>query len=169
MKKKSIKIILISILTVFIIAFLALNLPINLGGNTRYEPVLSGSMEPSISVGSLVLIKPVETGSLTVGDIICYHFSDERLVTHRIIEVNSEGFITKGDANEENDPKLVQKSDIVGSVVLTVPFVGYMGGLIRTPIGILVLLFIPGGLFILLEVREIIVNIRKEKKSALKI
>jgi len=143
MKKRTIKITLLCVFTVFVVAFLVLNMPSNFGGSTRYEPVLSGSMEPAIPVGGLVLIKPVDINSLKVGDVICYHFSDEKLITHRIVEITSNGYITKGDANEEKDPKLVEKGDIVCSVVLTVPLVGYIGRLIQASIGLVLLLFVP--------------------------
>lgn len=166
MKKRTIKIISFSIIAVFAITFLVLNLPTRIGGNTRYEPVLSGSMEPAIPVGGLVLIKPVEPTFLKVGDIICYRFSDERLVTHRIIEISSKGYITKGDANEEADPKLVKENDIIGAVVLTVPFVGHLGTIVQTPIGFLLLIFIPGIVFIILEIREVIISIKKPKIPA---
>jgi len=162
--KKKLKIVLFSAFIVFIASFLVMNFPTSLGGNTRYEPVLTGSMEPAISVGSLVLIKPVDTASLKVGDIICYRFSDERLVTHRIIEVNSEGYITKGDANEEKDIKTVQSHEVVGSIVLTIPLVGFIGSLINTPIGLLLLFFIPGIAFILLEIKDIMAELSKSKK-----
>lgn len=163
MKKSTKKIIPLSILAVLVVAFFALNTPTNYGGSTRYEPVLSGSMEPAIPVGSLVLIKPVNTESLRVGDVICYRFSDEILITHRIIEITSNGIITKGDANDEQDLKLVQSNNIVGSVVLTIPFVGFLGSLIQSPLGLLFLLFIPGVIFILLEIKGIYAELKKPK------
>jgi signal peptidase len=134
--------------------------PTFLGGDTRFEPVLSGSMEPAIPVGSIVLIKPVDIANLKSGDVICYRASDTMLVTHRIIEVKESGFVTQGDANEEADIKTVNNRDVVGSVVLTVPFIGYLGSFVRTPIGFLLLLVLPACAVIIIEIRSIIAQKR---------
>ena len=67
--------------------------------------VLSGSMEPEISVGSIVFIKETEPADLEVGDVITYRLSGNTLVTHRIIEKDEvvEQFITQGDASRKSD------------------------------------------------------------------
>lgn len=62
--------------------------------------VLSGSMEPEIEKGEFVLIKKEE--NYQVGDIITYQIEDY-LVTHRIIRMNENNIITKGDANNEEE------------------------------------------------------------------
>ena len=160
-KTKISKIIVIMFLSILIIFVSVFYRPTFLGGDTRFEPVLSGSMEPSIPVGSIVVIKHVDPASLRIGDVICYQATDSMLVTHRIIETNEIGFVTKGDANEEIDNKIVNQKDVVGSVVLSLPFIGYLGSFIRTPIGFILLLVLPAGSVIILEFREIM----KEKKK----
>jgi len=154
--KKMLKVgLLICLTTLAILAFVTYR-PTFLGGDTRFEPVLSGSMEPAIPVGSIVLIKPVDIENLKSGDVICYRASDTMLVTHRIIEVKESGFVTQGDANEEADIKTVNNREVVGSVVLTVPFIGYLGSFVRTPIGFLLLLVLPACVVIMIELRSII-------------
>ena len=70
--RKLIKIaILIGIATI-IAVFLLFYRPVSLAGDTLYEPVYTGSMEPAIPVGSVVVIKPVNTETLKEGDIICF-------------------------------------------------------------------------------------------------
>ena len=139
--------------------------PTVLGGNIRYEPVLSGSMEPTIPVGSLVIISPFDPDSLNVGDVICYRFSDTVLITHRIVYVTSEGFETRGDANEEIDSKIVDKSQVVGSVLFSIPFLGYLGVIMKTQFGFLILLVIPASLMIGYEIRSIIHEVDAIKKG----
>lgn len=100
--------------------------------------VLSGSMEPEISVGSVVYVKSTEPGELQVGDIITYRLSGDTMVTHRIEEINREDqtVITKGDANETEDGSPISFSDIVGKAAFHLPWIGYISIYIKTPIGI---------------------------------
>ena len=156
---------LVAIALAATIIFFVFYRPTVLGGNTRYEPVLSGSMEPTLPVGSLVIISPVNPDSLKVGDIICYRFSDTILITHRIVYITPEGFETRGDANEEKDSKIAEKSQIVGSVAFSVPLIGYLGILMKTTLGFLMLLLVPATLIIGYEIRSIVYEIDKMKKA----
>lgn len=165
-KKKLLKIsilLCLAFLAVFVLVFYR---PTFLGGDTRFEPVLSGSMEPAIPVGSIVMIKPMDTESLRIGDVICYRASDAMLVTHRITEISETGFVTKGDANEEIDQKIVNQKDVVGSVVLSLPFIGYLGSFVRTPVGFIILLVLPACSAIILEFRAIIKEKRRRPLQA---
>lgn len=89
--------------------------------------VLSGSMEPKLPVGSVVVDKPVDPGSLTTGDIVTYAQGDNR-ITHRIVAVKHQGhervFKTQGDANNTADGKLVHASQIRGKLWYHVPYIG---------------------------------------------
>lgn len=75
----------------------------------RFAPVLSGSMEPEIAEGSLVLAEPVPVARLRTGDVLLFNAPTEErpLVVHRIYDVRAHGrspvFRTKGDANEAPD------------------------------------------------------------------
>jgi len=147
--------------------FIAFFRPINLAGDTRYEPVLTGSMEPAIPVGGVVVIKPVNPDSIEIGDIICFRFSESTLITHRVSSITDEGFITKGDANENGDIKVVSKGNVVGKVIFTLPLIGYLGTFARTQIGLILLLFIPAITIIIYEIKNIFAEMKKIQKSIL--
>lgn len=88
--------------------------------------VTSGSMSPSINIGDIVLVS-LEYEHVNVGDVIVFY--DEylgALITHRVVDVTSEGYITKGDANPQADPAIVERDAILGKVVLTIPALGWI-------------------------------------------
>ena len=119
----------------------------NLLGYKTYV-VLSGSMEPAIHTGSVLVALPVSPDSLKVNDVIVYNRSDvSESVTHRIIQVNQDGaqptFMTKGDANQAADAWTVRYGDTAGKIVLAVPLLGYAYQGIASPQGRLVFLVVP--------------------------
>lgn len=95
--------------------------------------VLSGSMEPEFSVGDLLIIK--EQDVYEVGDIVVFQ-SGKMIVTHRIVSIDGEEVVTRGDANNtEDDP--IKLEQIKGEVVSVIPFVGDIVNAIKSPIGTL--------------------------------
>ena len=165
--KKIAKIAITTLIAILLTIFLIFYRPVSLWGDTRYEPVYSGSMEPAIPVGSIVVIKPVDPETLTIGDIICFKIESESptTVTHRIINITAQGFITKGDANEDPDTWIVKKENVVGKVIATIPYLGYLGHFVRTPIGFTLLIIIPATLLIIMEIKNIIKEVKKKKPS----
>ena len=102
--------------------------------------VISGSMEPSIPVGSIIVTKPIDNYTeIAVNDVISFKVSEETIVTHRVVEIDlEEGFIsTKGDANEENDLNPIAFTQVIGKVVFDIPIVGFISIYAKTPIGII--------------------------------
>ena len=98
--------------------------------------VISGSMEPEISVGDYVIIKKPKKEDIQKGTIITFE-QDGVLVTHRVESVVSDGvYSTKGDANNTVDSKLVKFEDILGISVLVVPKFGKLLLWLRTIPGI---------------------------------
>lgn len=145
--------------------------------------VRTGSMQPQISVGSLVWVResskptsPVvsETAVYEVGDIISFNpeGKESPLITHRIVSAQEkEGKIyyqTKGDANNQPDQKLVAQSNITGKVALTAPVIGKIINYTKTQIGYVLLILIPT-LYIVfaesLKIREEIIRNRLRFKS----
>ena len=117
--------------------------------------VQSGSMEPAISTGSVVIIQ--ERERYQVGDVVTFGGDDARgqiPTTHRIIEDRlQEGelvFITQGDANESPDIDPTLSSDIRGAVIFTVPYLGYLLDFARQPLGFALIIGIPAA-FIVFE------------------
>lgn len=94
--------------------------------------VMTGSMEPNFPVGCLVYVQDVEPSELKVDDVITFDRTipgqGSSIVTHRIAQTNptEREFITKGDANESNDPQHVSYDSVIGKVVFGVPLVGYL-------------------------------------------
>jgi len=125
----------------------------------RVDAVMSGSMESEIKVGSLIITRPVQPEEIKVGDIISFYcpLSNE-MISHRVISVASgtlSYFRTKGDANEDPDPFIVPARNIAGRVWFNVPYLGYVTQFIKTRLGILLTLCIPGLIIIALEIRNI--------------
>jgi signal peptidase len=164
-KKKTAKIALLICAATIAAIFLIFYRPVSLAGDTYYEPVYTGSMEPAIPVGGIVVIKPVDPETLKIGDIICFRLSEPTSITHRIINITDEGFITKGDANEDPDQWIVKKENVIGKAILTVPFIGYLGYFVRTPIGFILLIVIPATIIIIMEIRNIIKEQRKQGET----
>jgi signal peptidase len=162
--KKILKISIITIIILLVFIFLIFYRPTALAGDTYYFIVLSGSMQPAIPIGSIIAIKPVDPNKLQINDIICFENSPNKpWITHRIINITQEGFITKGDANPEEDRETVNKENVIGKVVLTIPYIGYLSYFVHTPLGFILLIIIPATLIIIGEVRNIIKNKKKEK------
>lgn len=120
----------------------------------QLKTVLSGSMEPEFQTGSIIAVETVEDGSgFAEGDIITFMESQDKLVTHRVIEVHesSDGvfYTTKGDNNNAPDSSPVLAENVVSEYAgITVPYVGYIINFAQTPNGALVFLVLPGVLMI---------------------
>ena len=104
--------------------------------------VLSGSMEPTYHVGSLIYVKSVDYRQLQAGDPITYMISQDTVVTHRIIEVlvdeedpDTIRYFTQGDANDVPDGSSVHYKNIIGKPVFSIPYLGYVSNYIQNPPG----------------------------------
>lgn len=121
----------------------------------QVKVVLSGSMEPAIHVGSVVVLKP--QASYVVGDVITFGVDNRQQipVTHRIIGQEGSRFITQGDANDNVDPGTVAPREIIGGVQFSVPYVGYVLEFTKTPLGFWTLIIGPAAIVVLLELYSI--------------
>lgn len=103
--------------------------------------VVSGSMEPTYSVGDLLYVKTVDPDSVKVGDPITFVLNEDLVVaTHRVMAIDSENreFTTKGDANETEDASPVHFNNLVGVPVFSIPLLGYVSAYIQSPPGMYV-------------------------------
>jgi signal peptidase len=99
-----------------------------------YKPVAvySGSMRPTLGVGSLAVDRVVPASSVHVGDVITFNdpYTKGRLVTHRVAKIiptkHGLAYRTKGDANPARDPWAIRLNDKVGRVAFDVPVAGYV-------------------------------------------
>ena len=126
--------------------------------------VLSGSMEPTYHVGSLIYVKKVDYTALQPGDVITFLLDEDTVATHRIVEVMPDEedaavlrYRTKGDANDAEDGGLVHYKNVIGTPVFSIPKLGYFANYIQHPPGtyiaisvgaiLLLLVFLPDLLF----------------------
>lgn len=129
--------------------------------------IMSGSMEPAVQVGSIVVTQKIDVDNVNAGDIIVFHRSDSKTlhrVVEKIVENDSYYFKTKGDANEDPDPWLVQPEQVQGALLLTIPYYGYLLYYAGTPIGFVLMVIVPAALLIGNEVKKII-QLKKEEKN----
>ena len=140
----------------------------------QFKVVLSGSMDPTFKTGSIIVVEKLEdTANLKENDIISFVQEEDRVVTHRIIEVieNENGIFyrTKGDANEEPDTNAVVPDNIVAIYTgISIPLIGYFLNFASSPLGTGLLLIIPGILLIIysvLTIRKAIKEIEEKTKA----
>lgn len=106
--------------------------------------VLSGSMAPTFNTGSIVAVKPVKFEEIKQGDIVTFKNEDDLTITHRVMEINDGKLITKGDANNGKDSMPVTADRVIGEVQYSVPLIGYLIEFVKSKVGMLVFLGIPG-------------------------
>ncbi|MDM5331343.1 signal peptidase I SipW [Neobacillus sp. CF12] len=120
----------------------------------QLKTVLSGSMEPGIKTGSIILVKPGrDMEKLNKGDVITFINEDRVIVTHRILEVIKSGeqvsYRTKGDNNKTADPNSVLSNNILAKYTgFTIPYVGYIADFAKSKAGNALFLILPGILLI---------------------
>jgi signal peptidase len=124
-----------------------------LPGGYRPLLVLTGSMEPAVKTGSLIVIRTVDAVTVSEGDVITFRPSslsgfdtaghEASFLTHRVerVEAGPAGpkFITRGDANTVADPVAVSPNQVVGRVVLVSHLAGQIAWFLRSPVGLAVL------------------------------
>ncbi|MFC4223945.1 signal peptidase I [Lysinibacter cavernae] len=92
--------------------------------------VLTGSMNPAIHPGDLIVTQPTDIDNIRVGDVITFqpNSADPMLITHRVVEKSVVGgeaqLVTRGDANGANDEPIVA-DQVKGKVLYSLPYVGY--------------------------------------------
>lgn len=88
-----------------------------------YKPVLvlTGSMEPTLKTNSVAVVKKIDYNEVKKNDILMYKIED-KIITHRVIEKNKNGIITKGDNNQSKDAYLIKKENVKGIVVYKLNF-----------------------------------------------
>lgn len=142
----------------------------------QLKTVLSGSMEPAIPTGSVAAIKPGgDMNRFGVGDVITFRSIDNKLITHRIVEVTRDDqsgqvlYRTKGDNNDAADSAPVNPANVTGVYTgFNVPYVGYVFSFAGTKTGNVVLLIIPGlllFLYALVTLWKAIAGLEEPKKE----
>ncbi len=120
--------------SIFVIVFAIMLLGIISG--IRPCSVISGSMEPNLPTWSLCFIDTrISYDEIQTGDIVVYNRrSDDVRIIHRVIEIEPEGMITKGDANSVSDGLSVGRDNLYGKSLFYIPYLGYLGRFAQKPI-----------------------------------
>ena len=154
---------------IVVVAVLAVISILPITGNYKIKVVLSGSMEPAIKTGSIVVIKPVDI--YKISDVITFGKDTKKDIptTHRITGtrvVSGEMiFTTKGDANNGDDSQEVKNDAVIGKVLFSVPYIGFLIDFAKKPMGFILLIIVPCGIIAIDELRKIWKEIGKMKKG----
>jgi len=138
--------------------------------------VLSGSMEPTYPVGSLIYVRDADPYALKEGDVITFLLDEDTVATHRIVEVVPDDedrtvvrFATKGDANDAVDGSLVHYKNVIGTPVFAIPKLGYLASYIQNPPGTYYAICAGAILILLVFIPDLFASEepdKKKKKSA---
>lgn len=117
----------ISTIILILIIILGLSLAVPRLFGVKLFTVLSGSMEPVLSPGDLIYVKPIDPEEIEVGDVITFAIDEKTVATHRVEAIDKEAkrFTTKGDANEQADKATVTYDNVQGVHAFTIPLLGY--------------------------------------------
>ena len=150
----------------------------------KYEPlislytIISPSMEPNINVYDVVLTKRVKPEEVKEGDVITFISSstlgEGLTITHRVKSVikteEDIKFRTQGDNNPIPDSALVTSNNLLGKVVFTIPFLGYIQFMLQSKSGWLFFLLIPAIIVVIYDVVKVIKlsNVKQRLNETLK-
>lgn len=119
------------------VALAVLLVGVRVVGLTPYT-VLSGSMEPTYPVGSMIYVRAIDAADITPGTPLTFRIAGGTVATHRVVEVTeldgSPAYVTKGDANDNTDPP-VRLSAVIGSPVFSIPYLGYISTWLQSGAG----------------------------------
>jgi len=155
--------------TVVLFALFILSTKFPIPGNYKIFTVMSGSMEPTIKTGSLVIVKPQQ--GYKAGEIITFKNPRDlqNTITHRLVEVLKEDGVTygvtKGDANKSADAQRITENLIIGRVKFVVPYLGYPISFARTLAGLIIFVIVPATIIIYDEILKIKNELQKRKKQ----
>ena len=162
-KKTTLKRILLGLSTFFIVVFLIFWQIVFIATQFEWQigTLKTGSMEPSLQVGELLAVKPMDPNTIKQGDVIAFRHQShlDETITHRVTEViagaDTPLFRTKGDANSSADDTLVSPKNFEGKVVFHIPYVGYFANFAQTPIGFGLMLVTPALFLAVIEIGKI--------------
>ena len=143
-------------------------------GTYQLFVVQSGSMKPSIEIGSELLVQPasqvkkiaspVPAPTFNKGDIVTY-LSGDNPITHRVVGVeesdNQITYETKGDANRTPDQGKVAENQILGKAIIMVPYIGHAVNFAKTQMGYIFLIVVPITLIIYSEILTVSSEVKK--------
>jgi signal peptidase I len=114
----------------------------------RAVVVLSGSMEPVLSPGDVLIERSVEPRQVKIGQIVTFHEpGSDRMLTHRVRKIEARGsklvFVTKGDADNGIQRWSIDPGGELGQPLGRIPAVGRVVMLAKTPLGLVGIVIVP--------------------------
>lgn len=173
--EKTISKILKTLMLAFLLMLLIVNLIMLYQTNIKHEEIpkigdisvfniVSGSMEPTINVNDLIVIKRCSEDQIQNGNIITYKKEDGTVVTHRIVKINKEDgknvYTTKGDNNKQEDEEKIKHSQVHGKYLFKISGVGKIVEELQKNNGLISI--------ILIIIIFIILKNKKDKKKELR-
>ena len=158
------------LLIIFLVVSKVQGGPPTLFGHQMYF-IRSGSMSPYLEVGDVIISKKYDGGELVAGengDVVTYYGDVNgrtELITHRVIEVDGDTVVTKGDYNTSADSP-ISKSEIEAVMTYKTVIIDDIYGVISTTWGFWLLIFTPIALLIVSEIISLVKEIKKEKQEA---
>ena len=111
------------IIYILVLIYLIIFIPTFWGKNPLV--VISGSMEPTLKVGGILYYKKIDLNDFKEGDILVYELN-EHTISHRIVDITDNGFLTKGDNNNSIDTYEVENMQVIGKGTnWSIPYIGY--------------------------------------------
>lgn len=169
--------VLVVVLCLYVVIQLLNNGYVNIGGFSMFR-VVTGSMEPTIPVGSLLVSRQVEITAVEPDDIVCFRTENAQIygsvVTHRVVEIctGTDGAAllrTKGDANLVADGYLVGQENLIGKVVWYTGGNGVLASgfsFLTDKVGFLGCIVFPCLILATFVLRSSVANIREELRRA---
>ena len=171
-KKMTKKVFKYIILTILIILFI-INLILSFEEDTHILGIymfniVSESMEPTLEINDVVVVKTCEATQLQKGDIITFQ-QDGRIISHRILDITKDKkiikFRTKGDNNEIPDSDLISEGQVYGKVLFSIKKIGKIISYIQNIRGLINIVFFVIIVYILVSLRDKQKNTRKMKRK----
>lgn len=158
--------ILSAVILAAVIGILAILLVPRIFGYDTFA-VLSGSMEPTYKVGSIVYVDKIPAEEIKVKDPIAFHMEKDTVATHRVVKIDKEKkvFYTKGDANDVQDQLPVPFDNVIGKATVSIDKLGFLATNIKTKRGILTGICILLFVFLLYIIPEILKQPEIKKKE----
>ncbi len=149
------------------ILFISVSPLLPLQGMPRTYVVATGSMEPTIKAGSIIVTNTMKLDDLKPGEIITFKNPEnpEQVITHRIASVVTKNPLvvkTKGDNNQQADGWEISGEDILGKHIISLPYLGRVANFIRQPAGFGLVVVLPALIIIVKQIFNIKKGIEEE-------
>lgn len=148
---------------------------VSFGGYSFFR-VITGSMEPTLAVGELIMSETVEIDQVKVEDIVCFRSQSTAtygaIITHRVVEIDKDEagntrLLTRGDANLSVDGRYVTEENFVGRVAWASgdSWIAAILSFVSGNYGFLACIVLPVLLILAVVLRENVLSIKKDMQT----